>query len=1057
MSLPDTNLIEPSINNLFINGGSMGQIIDAKNWSASPVGNPAYWPAFLISSIHTLLSTTTPAFLLWGPNNFCFYNDAFYNSFSAFIEPANQMGESVAHCLPHIFKIIHPLVARVLQIGEIINSQPTQLPLLLNGIATTACINFTLIPIELTSDCRAGILICCNQIFLHKAVSTPTIMPAKKHSTAVALAAITKANRPITHVEEAFLNLAKSQGGGHLILQGPAFIVEMVNDAYLKMMGKTALEIVGKSYFNLLPPAEDALQIKLHSLLQTGTGFTLNELPYKVNFDGMFKTLYLNFTYQPLKNKEAEVCGIIVIVTNVTEQVFTKFAITENDKQFRKMLLQSPVAIAVFRGSKLIIDTVNKQMLQRFWLKEEKDVVGKPFLEVFPEMASQKYPALLTEVLNNGLTLHDNEAVVELNGTEGKNIFYIDATYSPLFEIDGHVSGVMVTANDVTLTVKTREMLELQETQLRLSSDANGQATYEMDFTTDKLTHCKNLTKIYGIDPGVQLTHQEIHTFFHPEDVVEIVEKAYITSQITGVLVFDARVIWPDKTIHWIRTHGRMLYTQTNVLYKLVGTVKDITIEKEKDEYILKLAAIVESSIDAIVSTRLDGSIATWNDAATNMFGYTAHEMIGKPYELLFESAQSAPHPLIDRESLHQKFSFETTFIKKDNSSIDISCTVSPIKNSSGKIIGISKIARDITRQKLIQTEIKTSEARFRLLAEGMTQLIWTSNKLGVADYFNLAIHSFTGVSNEDIQKMGWIQLIHPDDRENNVNKWLAVVAAGTDFTIEHRILKHDGEYIWHLTRAVPQRDSFGNILSWVGSCTDINEIKENDQNRDFFISMASHELNTPVTTIKGYVEMMMEEYGSKGDLFFNKSMSSVHKQIKVLTNLIADLLDLSKIKAGVVVLYKEHFYSNDFINEIIKNQQAIHPDYTLNFIEREPVLLFADREKISRVLINILTNAIKYSPQNKLINIDCTVEAEQAIITVQDFGIGISKINQQKIFQRFFRISGKSEKTYPGFGIGLFIAAEIIEKHQGKLGVESVPGEGSIFNFSLPVSKILS
>ena len=1057
MLLPVNNSLAKTPVLFIFKGGEIAAILNKKNWCTSSIGKQASWSPFLISNIETILSSNNPLVFLWGKQNFCFYNDAFYQNFESVLNGTQHLGEPANLSLPFIWPAIKTIVDEVVKTGEIITSPPATLPQMVKDIANDIQYGFTVMPLNDIASGTSGILISCNEIHLNKKVKPLFNMPALKTNQAIITPAAKTSKRYISVFEEAFLQLAMRHSGGHIILSGPQFIIEMVNDAYLKIAGKTMEDLVGKAFFKTIHLPNDNLAIKLTEVLQTGAAYILNEVPHTITDAGSIKTLYLNYNYEPLKNHQGNICGIICIVNNVTQQVVTKFTITENDKQFRQMLMQSPLAIVIFKGSNFVIETVNKQMLTKFWQREEEAVVGKPFLEVFPEMTHQKYPALLTRIFKTGETLHDAETKIELNTPTGKNTFYVDATYSPLLNKHGGVTGIMVAANDVTLTVKTREMLKLQETQLLLAADANKQANYEMDLLSGNLTHCKNLTKMYGVSPSINLTAQEINTFFHPDDRVDIVEKACTISHITGVLVFDARVIWPDKTVHWIRTHARMLYSPNNVPYKMVGTVMDITVEKEKDEYIMKLAAIVESSIDAIVSTRLDGSIATWNDAAVNLFGYTASEMIGKPYALLFTTGDVPVNNFNPANKLQQKISFETIFTKKDASIIDISCTVSPIKNGSGQIIGNSKIIRDITRQKLIHNQIITSEARFKLLAEDMPQLIWTSNNVGVVDYFNPAIQGFTGVSNEEIQKTGWLQLVHPDDREANLKKWIAVVATGSVLTVEHRLLKHDGEYIWHLTRAVPQRDAAGKILSWVGNCTDIHEIKENDQNRDFFISMASHELNTPVTTIKGYVEMLLEEYGNNGDQFFKKSMTNVHKQIKVLINLISDLLDLSKIKAGVVELYKEHFYSSDFINEIIKNLQAIHPDYTFCLQCKEPVILFADREKINRVLINILTNAIKYSPHNKMININCMVDDDQVVISVQDFGIGISKINQQKIFQRFFRISGKSEKTYPGFGIGLFIAAEIIDKHQGKITLESVPGEGSVFSFSLPVTKILN
>ena len=283
------------------------------------------------------------------------------------------------------------------------------------------------------------------------------------------------------------------------------------------------------------------------------------------------------------------------------------------------------------------------------------------------------------------------------------------------------------------------------------------------------------------------------------------------------------------------------------------------------------------------------------------------------------------------------------------------------------------------------------------------------------------------------------------------MQKWQHAVRTGEDFIFEHRFRRYDGQYRWQLSRALPQKDNHGNIQLWVGTSTDIHEMKESEQQKDFFISMASHELKTPITSVKGYVQILMSMYKDTGDEFLNKSLYTVNKQINTLTNLITDLLDLSKIKSGSLQLSQDHFHINGLINETIKEIQHTQPGCTITFTHAEDVLVFADRERIGQVIINFLTNAIKYSPNCKDVHISSSIVNNDVSVAVADTGIGISKDNQQKIFQRFYRVAGKDEKTFPGFGIGLFIASEIIQRHNGKIGVQSNPGKGSVFYFTLP------
>ncbi len=161
-----------------------------------------------------------------------------------------------------------------------------------------------------------------------------------------------------------------------------------------------------------------------------------------------------------------------------------------------------------------------------------------------------------------------------------------------------------------------------------------------------------------------------------------------------------------------------------------------------------------------------------------------------------------------------------------------------------------------------------------------------------------------------------------------------------------------------------------GNVETWVGTSTDIQEIKELDQQKDHFISIASHELKTPITSIKGYIQILLSTYDESEDSFLKKSLTAVDKQIVKLTNLISDLLDLSKLKVGNLHLVKESFKMNDLITEVVEEISLIKQDYTIEVSLETNAEIFADRERIAQVIINFLTNAIKYSPQNKLIQV---------------------------------------------------------------------------------------
>jgi signal transduction histidine kinase len=241
----------------------------------------------------------------------------------------------------------------------------------------------------------------------------------------------------------------------------------------------------------------------------------------------------------------------------------------------------------------------------------------------------------------------------------------------------------------------------------------------------------------------------------------------------------------------------------------------------------------------------------------------------------------------------------------------------------------------------------------------------------------------------------------------------------------------------------------------------ELRKLYESDVQKNNFIAMASHELKTPITSIKGYVQLLLNAFNKEKEtqkplppLLVRSSLISVDKQVARLTRLISELLDLSKIETGTLELKKEKFSLNELAIETVEDILYTNTKHKINLFHDFHAFVYADKDRIGQVMINFLTNAIKYSPNSDKIDVSITRAANDEIaFSVKDYGIGIDKDEQEKIFERFYRAQGREEQTYPGFGIGLFIAKEFVQKHGGRLTVESEKGKGSAFTFTLPVN----
>jgi signal transduction histidine kinase len=223
------------------------------------------------------------------------------------------------------------------------------------------------------------------------------------------------------------------------------------------------------------------------------------------------------------------------------------------------------------------------------------------------------------------------------------------------------------------------------------------------------------------------------------------------------------------------------------------------------------------------------------------------------------------------------------------------------------------------------------------------------------------------------------------------------------------------------------------------------------EQRKDEFICMVSHELRTPLTCLLGYTQLLQKQLAGSDHQRTLRALARIEMQARRLSRLIADLLDLSKIQAGELTFVEETVDVDRLVREVVEQVQQTSQEHQISIEGSAPGTLVGDRERLNQVLINLLTNAMKYSPQAEQIIVHLASTAEGLTVGVQDFGIGIPKAEQEKVFERFYRGTGRQHRIATGLGIGLFIASQVIEHYGGKLWVESVEGQGSTFSFWLP------
>ena len=373
-----------------------------------------------------------------------------------------------------------------------------------------------------------------------------------------------------------------------------------------------------------------------------------------------------------------------------------------------------------------------------------------------------------------------------------------------------------------------------------------------------------------------------------------------------------------------------------------------------------------------------------------------------------------------------------------------------PLYDENGHIAGVLATGVDITEQIHVRQGIEESEKRFRQLAETLPSLVWTTHADGRYDFASKQWIEYSGM--DPLDGDTWTKMVHPDDRETLTQKWQSSLQTGESYRAEARLRNRNGDFRWHFVRGEPIRDDEGRITKWCGAFIDMEEQKLREKEKDDFISIASHELKTPLTSLKGYAQILQDIFSGNGDVDSLQLLNQLDRQADKLINLTRSLLDVTGMKEGQLQLDKSLFDIDDLIREIAGSVQAGIKSHTLRTHLNTGIAIHADRERIGQVLSNLLSNAIKYSPGQDQVIIRSEREAGAVRVSVRDFGPGIAPEIQHRVFERFFRAKDDLTRTSPGLGLGLYISSEIVKKHAGTIHVTSQPGEGCIFQFTLPV-----
>jgi PAS domain S-box-containing protein len=722
-----------------------------------------------------------------------------------------------------------------------------------------------------------------------------------------------------------------------------------------------------------------------------------------------------------------------------------------------KTLMQSPAFICILKGLDFQIIFANKSFKNFFG---DRFHTGQTLLDALPELQSQGFIDILKNVFETKEPFCRKEMPLEIENNSEKKLAFINLDCEPYYDNENRLQGVSVFAYDVSEQVNARNTIRESERKYQELIYGLPIALYKCDANGKLELYNQAAVKLWGEETKIgtdvytgswQLFNQDGTQV--PEDKIPVIQALQ-----HGIIDNSPLIIKrSDGTQSHLIPYPQPFYTSGKIT-GVINTLIDITEQVEARRQLERTGEMIHS-----LYMNAPAFICTFKGPEF------VYDLVNPQYQKIFGKRKLRGLRIIDalpelKDSeipsiLRQVYETGNPFVAtemqlllardegKDLEEIYFNFSYQPMYNINHEIDGILVFGYEVTNQVLAK---KKSEENLRSLLESLPQITSASSEDGTNIFFNKFFFEYSGLSVEEATKDGWNSILHPDDYGKVLSHWEECKREGKEFIMEIRLRrKSDGIYRWHIARITPVLDENQNVSQWIASATDIHEQKIKEERKDDFMSIASHEMKTPLTTVKAYLQLLeitVDPNDADAMLYTKKAIASVER----LKDLISELLDVSKIQHGQLNYSFSNFDFNEMIDDAVDDIQYNSPNHTIIKTGKIDSEIFGDKERLQQVVVNLLSNAVKYSPQSKEVFISVSNSNDKILVSVQDTGIGIASNNFHKIFERYFRIEGQ-QLHFQGLGIGLYISMNIIQRHKGKIWVESEAGKGSTFFIELP------
>ncbi|PQJ12800.1 hypothetical protein CJD36_003370 [Flavipsychrobacter stenotrophus] len=514
-------------------------------------------------------------------------------------------------------------------------------------------------------------------------------------------------------------------------------------------------------------------------------------------------------------------------------------------------------------------------------------MLGMKGKDAWPDIWNVIKP-LLDQVLDGGESTWSEDQLIPIYRNGTIEDVYFTFSYSPVNDESGLPAGVFVTCHETTEKVIVHSKLEESKNELEFAIEAAELGTWDYNPSTNTFTANERLKKWFGIAANEEIELAHVINAIHDGDRQRVTNAIQTALDYSSGGNYDVEyvILHPhSKKETIVHAKGRAWFNNDKIAWRFNGTMEDVTervaARKQVETGEARFRSLInQSPVAMVVLNGPEHVIEIANSAMLKRWGKTGQNLESKRLIDVFPEIIGGPVPgLLDgvfNTGIVYRETEAVSYIQHNNPAITAynDFEYSPLREADGRISGVIATVSDVTEKVNARKKIEESEKQFRLLANSMPQHIWTADSEGNLNYFNKSVYEYSGLLPEQLYVDGWLQIVHPDDRQKNIREWLYSVKTGNDFLLEHRFRKFDGEYRWQLSRATAHRDENGKIQMWVGSSTDIQDQKNFSEELEQQVEERTKELIFTYESLKRSEEryhLMVEEVQDYSIIYLNQ------------------------------------------------------------------------------------------------------------------------------------------------------------------------------------------